>query len=88
MRGASRGPDDGRLGNRGVDDSLGAEFRVQPLRNLERATINADVLAETEHVLVAIHFLEKSFANRLEVGDLRHRGCPSSPGVRAPSPPT
>ena len=46
---------------------------LQPLGDLERAAVGADVLAEHEHALVARHLLEERLADRLEIGDDGHR---------------
>ncbi len=66
-RRADRGADDRRLGQRGVHDPLLAEPREQPVRHLEGAAVDADVLAEHEHALVALHLLEDALADRLDV---------------------
>src|SRR5687767_9452339 len=67
---------------RRIDYTLLAKPLLQPVSDLEGAAICTDVLAETEYVLVALHFFQQGFANCLEVGDLRHRECPSSMAAR------
>src|SRR5712671_1527320 len=78
-----RGLSDGR-----VDHALLSVLSHQTFGDLERPTVSPDVLAEAEDVLVALHLFEETFANRLEVGDLRHRACPSSTVARELLPPT
>src|SRR2546422_4936855 len=56
-RHADRGADDGRLRERAVDHALGAELSLEVIRDAEDATVHADVLAEDQHVGVALHFL-------------------------------
>ena len=60
-------------------------FVEQSFGDLERAAVGADVLAEAEDVLVALHLLEQRLANRLEIRDLSHRVSPAgrAPLVRA-----
>ena len=76
VRGAGRGADDADLGDRAVDDARFPEFRQQALSDLERATVRTDVLTNHEDVRIALHLLEQSLANGLEVGDLRHQTSP------------
>ncbi len=44
----------------------------KPERDLEGAAVDADVLAEHEHALVAAHLLPEPVADRLEIGLLGH----------------
>src|SRR5262249_50775191 len=78
--------DDGRLRDRRVDDPALAELLDQAVGHLERAAVDADVLAQQEHALVACHLLAEALADRVDVGglalrDRRHavraevRGC-------------
>ena len=47
--------DDGALGDRRVDDALFAELFEKAVGHLKGATINANVFAEDEDALVALH---------------------------------
>src|SRR2546425_12759756 len=58
-RHADRGADDGRFGQRAVDDALAPELAVQVLGDSEDAAVHADVLADDDDVLVALHLLEQ-----------------------------
>src|SRR3989454_9959494 len=70
--------------------SLGAELSLEVIGDAEDATVHADVLAEDQHVWVALHFLQEREVERLhhvELGDGRHvselqpganRGWPAS----------
>ena len=80
-RRADRGADDRRLGDRRVDDPLLAELVVQPFGDLERAAVGADVLADDEDALVALHLLGERLADRFEIGDDRHQVSPSCAGA-------
>jgi len=64
--------DDGRLGDGCVDDTLGAEAVDESVGDLERSSVNADVLAQTEDCGVAGHFLPDSLADGLEIGQDGH----------------
>ena len=76
-----RGPDgradDRRFGDRGVDHPLLAEPLEETVGDLERAAVDADVLAEEEHPVVRFHFLPEALADRLEV----RRRAPSGRGA-------
>ena len=85
MRRTRRRADDADLGDRRVDDALLAELVDQSVGDLERSAVRADVFADAEDVLVALHLLEQRLANRLEVGDLGHQGFSLRRGVRAPA---
>ena len=67
-RGAGRAGDDRRLRERRVDHAPGAELLLEAERHLERAAVDADVLAEHEDALVAAHLLPEAVADRLEIG--------------------
>src|SRR5687768_10294831 len=43
---------------RRIDNSLRAKLRLQSLGNTERAAKNADILADADHAIVLVHFLE------------------------------
>src|SRR3989454_6314960 len=52
--------------------SLGAELSLEVIGDAEDATVHADVLAEDQHVWVALHFLQEREVERLhhvELGD-------------------
>ena len=72
QRGAGRAGDDRRLGERHVEHAPLAELLLEAVRDLERAAVDADVLAEHEHALVEAHLLPEPVADRLEVGLLGH----------------
>src|SRR2546425_3593743 len=90
-RHADRGADDGRFGQRAVDDALAPELAVQVLGDSEDAAVHADVLADDDDVLVALHLLEQRQVEGLDHVQFRHRlvlpwprigggGCGSPPG--------
>ena len=84
QRRAGRAGDDRRLRERHVDHAPGTELLLEAVGHLERAAVDADVLAEHEHALVAPHLLPEPVADRLEVGLLGHYlwwGVSSSSGV-------
>ena len=56
------------LGDRRVDDALGAEFLQQALRDLVGALVLGDLLAHDEDVAVAAHLLGHGVAQRLAHG--------------------
>src|SRR5438445_3502923 len=57
----------------GVDHALGAEALREPLRDLERAAVQAHILPQYENAVVALHFLPQPLAQRLEIGDFGHQ---------------
>ncbi len=57
MRGARSRSDDRRLGDWRVDDARRAEPLAEPVRDLEGAAVQADIFAEDEHAVVALHLL-------------------------------
>src|SRR5262249_1268509 len=86
--------DDGALADRRVDDALPAEAFEQPFAGLERAAINANVLAEQDHRRIALHLFEHGLFDGFEKGDRRCPGASVRPGhiylraFRAPDPAT
>ena len=64
--------DDRRLGERRVDHAPGAELLLEAERHLERAAVDADVLADHEDALVAPHLLAEPVGDRLQIGLLGH----------------
>src|SRR6266508_6777316 len=70
---ADGGPDDGCFGQRAVDDALGTELPLQIIGHAEDAAVHADVLAQDEHVSVALHRLEEGEVERLDHVQLGHR---------------
>jgi len=56
-RGAGARADDGRLGQGRVDHPVLAELLQEALGDLERAAVDADVLADQKHARVAPHLL-------------------------------
>src|SRR4030095_16399148 len=69
-RGTDRGPDDGRFGERRVDDALLAELLDQTVGDFEGASVDADVFAQQEHALIAGHLLANAGPDRVHVGRL------------------
>ncbi len=69
------------LGDRRVDDALGAELLQQPLRDLVGALIFGDLLAHHEHVLVAPHLLGHGVAQGFAHGHGHHFGAGGNVGV-------
>ena len=61
---------DARLGNRRVDDALGAEFFHQPRENFERRAGFGDIFADDKNRRIAAHFFGERFVDRLGEGDL------------------
>src|SRR5439155_17446482 len=60
------------LRERRVDHAPGAELLLEAEGHLERAAVDADVLADHEHALVLAHLLAEAVADRLEIGLLGH----------------
>ena len=56
-------------------DALGAEPVEEPLRHLEGAAVDADVLAEHEDALVALHLLPQRLGDRDQIGGLAVLGA-------------
>ena len=71
-RRAGRAADDRGLGERGVDDAPRAELLLEAERDLERAAVDADVLADEEDALVAPHLGAQAVGNRLQIGKFCH----------------
>src|SRR5207247_8562020 len=71
-RGAGAAADDRRLGERRVDHAPGPELLLEAERHLEGAAVDADVLADHEHALVAAHLLPETVADRLQIRLLSH----------------
>ena len=76
QRRARRAGDDRGLRERRVDDAPGPELLLEAVRHLERAAVDADVLAEDEYAWVEAELLPEPVADRLEVGLLRHPPLP------------
>ena len=64
--------DDRRLGQRRVHHAPVPELLLKAERHLERAAVDADVLADHEDALVAPHLGAQPVGDRLEVGQLGH----------------
>ena len=75
--------EDARLRERGVDAAVGAEAVAQPRGRAEDAAGAADVLAEHEHVLVALHLDVQRVVDRLDQQQLTHRGSSGARRDRA-----
>ena len=78
-RRADRHADDRLLGDRRVHHALGAEALDEALRDLEGAAVDADVLAEHEDALVALHL----FPERLRDARSGRWPAPSSRALAA-----
>ena len=74
-RGAHGHAHDGLLADRRVHHALGAELLDEALRDLERAAVDADVLAEEIDALVALHLLPQRLGDRDQVGGLAGVGA-------------
>ena len=72
QRGAGAGADDGGLGQRRVEHAPRPELGLEALGDLEGAAVDADVLADHEHALVAAHLLAEAVRDRLQIGLDRH----------------
>jgi hypothetical protein len=55
-----------------IDHPPRPELLLKTLGDLERAAVDADVLADQEDALVVLHLLPEAVADRLEVGLLCH----------------
>src|SRR4029079_17676890 len=64
--------DDRRLGEWGVQHAPVPELLLEPERHLERAAVDADVLADDEHALVAAHLGAQPVGDRLQIRELGH----------------
>ena len=64
--------DDGRFADGRIDHALPAEPFQQAGGGLERAAVDADVLAEEHHGRIALHLFGQRLANGFEIGDLGH----------------
>src|SRR5436305_902102 len=76
--------DDRRLGQRRVDHAPVPELLLEAERDLERAAVDADVLADHEHALVAPHLGAQPVGDRLQIRELGHHlwwGVSRSSGV-------
>src|SRR5205814_6339415 len=71
-RSAGAAADDGGLGERCIDDAPRPELLLEAERDLEGAAVDADVLADEEHALVAPHLRAETVRDRLEIGQLWH----------------
>src|SRR5436190_2492726 len=71
-RHADRGADDAQLADRRIEASTGAELLLQSLGAAEHAAEIADILAEHDDALVALHGDLEGVADRLDHGPARH----------------
>src|SRR5213594_784885 len=78
-----RGADDRRLREWAVDDALGAECPLQIVGHAENAAVHADVLAQDQHVGVALHLLEERLIERLDHVHFGHGVSAGSAAGRA-----
>jgi hypothetical protein len=86
---AHRGADDGGLRERAVHHARAAELAVEILGDPEDAAVHAHVLADHEHVGIALHLLQERQVQRLHHVQLGHeRRCPLIGGLGGPSSPS
>src|SRR6185503_13597942 len=71
-RGAGAAAHDRSLGEGRVDHAPGAELLLEALRHLEGASVDADVLADDEDALVALHLGAEAVRNCLQIGLYGH----------------
>src|SRR6185503_16684230 len=76
VRRARRRADDRRFGNRRVDHARLAEPFGEAVGDLERAAVGADVFAEDEDALVALHLFPHPLAQGFEERDFGHQHAP------------
>jgi hypothetical protein len=74
-RRSDRSPDNRLLGDRRVEHALRAEAPMEALRDTEHAPGLADVLADQEDLLVALHLLGERLGDRGGVRDRPHRSA-------------
>ena len=84
---ADRRAEDPGLGQRGVDAAVGAEAVSQTRSSAEDAAGAADVLAQHEHVCVALHLHVERVVDRFDEQEVRHRGSSAAPRGRARTTP-
>ena len=88
-RHAHRGADDARLREGTVDDAGASEDAMEVLGDAEDAAVDPDVLADDEHVGVALHLLVQRQVERLDHVQFCHRllmRCPRIGGGSGGSP--
>jgi hypothetical protein len=71
---AKRRADNGRLGDRRVDDTFRTEAVDKSIGDFESASVYADVLTNAEDTGVAFHLLPDSLADGFEIGSRWHEG--------------
>ena len=71
-RGAGAAADDRGLGERSVDHAPRAELLLEAERDLEGPAIDANVLADHEDALVALHLLAETIGNCLQISLFGH----------------
>ena len=71
--GANGGADDDLLGDGRVEHALLAELLHQPAGHFEGSVVEADVLAQQEHRLVALHLLAERLVERVAHGKDGHQ---------------
>src|SRR5205823_15017113 len=64
--------EDRRLGERRVEHAPRAELLLEAERHLERAAVDADVLADQEHLVVTAHLSAEPVGDRLQIRHLCH----------------
>jgi hypothetical protein len=67
-------PGEPRLGNRRVDDALGAELLDKPLDHLEGRARFGDILAEQHDARIAPHLFGQGLADRVAESDFPNLG--------------
>ncbi len=72
-RHAHRDPGDAAFGQGRVDHARAAEARLQAVGGAKHAAIDADVLAEKQHLVVFAHCARERKIDGLDQSDFRHR---------------
>ena len=85
-RHSDRGADDARLGQRRVDDAVGAELLDESQRGAEDAAELAHVLAQHHHPRVAAHLDPERVIDGLDDVPGRHQAPPSTQRCTKNSP--
>ncbi len=69
---ANRRADDPRLGDGGIYDAAFAKLIQKAAGDRVGASVGADIFADEEDAIIALHLLAQRLADRLAKSDLRH----------------
>jgi hypothetical protein len=83
--GTDRRADDPRLGERRVHHPFGTELLDEAVGDLERAAVDADVLAHEQDAVVPAHLGAQTVGDRAQVGHLGHEPNPLHGAAPSPS---